>query len=259
MGRYKGITSANPKYALTAEKYSAMLKSYLAQPVPTQTQIIIDSGCGRPMVKRALETGWPELNLPCLFEAPVALLDPEEVKKQIASQVLLKKEQEVIETATAELVKTPPVKGKAVKVEQEAAAKMSMTVAMKSARAIEKLADHFAEMIEAGMIELPTAIRPEHLFMLAKASDTAVGALHKALASEKLIAEKPDIIAGTQITTLLIGATAEELRHVALTGQLPPRLLGIDDIKTIDVEEVKPVKIDDNVTDVTAEEKKVDA
>lgn len=234
MARAIGQTSRNPKYALTAEKYAAMLKAYIQFPAAAISKLTEMANVGRPMIKRALEQGWPELGLPPLTVAASQLIDPVEVHKLMAQ--MQEQSAQIVENIFGKepekSISTPEVVQEVnkVKAEGEMAARVATSIAVKSARAIEKLADHFGQLIEDGAFELPTALRPEHVFMLARATDVAVGAIQKSLAAEKAALGKPDTVIGTQITTLLIGATPEELRQVALTGNLPPRLLGIDTV-----------------------------
>lgn len=260
MGRKKGFiqgSSPNPKYALTPEKYSAMLKVYVENPHATVKAIYEAAGVGRPMATRALNLGWPELNLPALVEAPAAFTDPEVVKAHMTT--MQEKEKAIVASVFA--TEIDPVTAvldeeNEIKKEKQGAARLASSITVKAAKNLEKLIDHYQELIEAGAIDLPDTLRPEHLFALIKASDIAAKAIHTALSTEKLVTGKEATVAGAQITNLLIGATPEELRQVALTGHLPPRLLGIDVIEKsslpdpIDVLEVaKAYKNDPTLAD----------
>jgi len=259
MGRPKGATglsSSNPNYALTPEKYSAMLKAYLEMPKVHKGQLMEAAGVGRPMINRALTTGWPELNLPSLPDADKALVDPQAVVKLMAS--MNEAHEEIATNMFGNDEQPKPVEivqeTNRIKAEGAMAARVATSVAVKSAKAIEMLADKFAEMIENDQIDIPDRLRPEHLLMLAKAADISAGAVHKALTAEKIVAKAPEEAAGSHITAMLVGATAEELRSVVLTGHLPPRLLGLDKKPVIDVAS-EPSKTD---VVTTQEQKKED-
>lgn len=243
--------SRNPAYALTAERYAAMLKHFLTDPSPSISSICSVCNVGRIMAKRALTTGWPELNLPALPDAAKQLVDPQEVHKAMAQ--LQDQRKEIIENLFGpEVAKDPnkPTDGVVIEeatkraAEAAMASRVAMSTAVKSARAVEKMADHFLQLIEAGEVEMPEKIRPEHIFLLTKAADTAAGTVTKAIQAEKASSGEPTEIAGAHITNLLFGATPDELRQVALTGNIPGRLLGIlaQAPKVIDVE---PIVVED--------------
>lgn len=239
--------SRNPNFTLTADKYASMLKHFLTYPSPSITSICEHCNVGRIMAKRALTLGWPELNLPPLPDAAKQLIDPEEVHKVMAKMEDHRKE--IIENLFGPKEEKDPNKPTDNVVIEEAtkraaesamASRVAMSTAVKSAKAVEKMADIFLDLIEAGEIEMPEKIRPEHIFLLTKAADVAAGGIQKAIQAEKQTSGEPKEIAGAHITNLLIGATPDELRLVATTGQIPGRLLGLLSPIPIDVE-VTPV------------------
>ncbi len=245
-------SSRNPNNALTAEKYASMLKHFLMDPSPSISSICENCDVGRIMAKRALTTGWPELNLPPLPDAAKQLIDPVEVHRVMAQ--LEDKRKEIIENLFGTKEERDPNKPVDNVVIEEAtkraaesamASRVAMSTAVKSAKAVEKMADLFLDLIEAGEVEMPDKIRPEHIFLLTKAADTAAGSIQKALQAEKQSSGEPKEIAGAHITNLLIGATPEELRHVATTGMIPGRLLGLLSPVPVDVE-VTPVATSDD-------------
>jgi hypothetical protein len=240
MPRFKK-SSPNPAYTLTAEKYALMLNHYITTENPTVKSLMEASGVGRIVAKRALTLGWPELNLPPLIDAAKNLIDPVEVHKQMAS--MHDKRKEIEENLFGPVTKTDEAPIEAVSeanrrlAESGMAARIALSTAVKSARVVEKFVDKVAELINQGEIELPEKISLQHLFMITKAADTAAGAIHKATQTERLSLGEPDNVAGAHVAAILIGATAEELKQVALGHGIPPRLLGIaPKDKIIDVE-----------------------
>ncbi len=236
-------SSPNPAYTLTAEKYATMLKHYVTTQNPTVKSLMDASGVGRIVAKRALMLGWPELNLPPLINAAKELVDPIEVHKQMAS--MQDKRKEIEENLFGALQKdsNEPIPADVITevnrraAESGMAARIAQSVAVKSARAVEKFIDKVADLIEQGEIELPEKVRMEHLLLLAKAADTAAGSIYKATQVEKLTLGEPDNIQGAHVAAILIGATKEEIEQVAMGGPLPKRLLGINTPdKFIDVE-----------------------
>jgi hypothetical protein len=107
------------------------------------------------------------------------------------------------------------------------AARVSMSSATYAARAVEAFARIFLEKIRAGEVEVPEKIRPEHVFLLTKMADASANTVHKALQTERLRLGQPETIAGTQIAQIIVNATPAELEHIARTGSLPPRIMGM--------------------------------
>jgi hypothetical protein len=135
------------------------------------------------------------------------------------------------------------------------AARISMSLAAKTARTAEFLAREYLKMIEDGQVELPEKIRPEHLFLLAKIADTASNAVHKALQTERLRAGQPETIAGAHISALLVGATAEELKQVVTTGLLPARMMGLVDQPALSPIDVEPILTNSQKLGLTEEQR----
>lgn len=250
-----------------------MLKHYITTENPTIKSLMESASVGRIVAKRALMLGWPELNLPALPNAAKALIDPSEVHKQMAG--MHDKRKEIAENLFGNAETKPleaEVVGEANRITAESsmAARVAASVAVKSARAVEKFIDRFTELIDNNDIELPEKVRIEHIIALAKAADTAAGAIHKATQTEKLTLGEPDSVAGAHVAAILIGATKEEMRLVIETGNIPPRLLGIAAKEVMPVAEAEiiepepPVDVtnevehDDNVTS-TEENKAEDA
>lgn len=224
----------NPFEGVTPEKYSRMLKAFMELEQPTPSKIAEHAQVGHTMVKRALKEGWPKLGLPPLSEAAAMMKDPNEVHAQMSGMAEAKKA--IVKNLFGPLPGAPaaaPVPQAAIdeaKVRQAElgmASRVSMSLAVKSARAVEALAEQLLLRLEAGEIDLPDEIRPEHIFLLAKAADTAAAAVNKSVKTERLFNGQPEEVAGSHVVALIAGATPEELKLIAETGQLPLRLLGL--------------------------------
>ena len=259
-------TSKNPEFALTPEKYSVMLKHYLDTPTCTIKSLMTVANVGRIMAKRAMTLGWPELNLPPLPAAKASLVDPQRVHEEMAQLQDVRKEiQENLfgpvnydnKMVPAKVVQEATVRA----AEHGMASRSAVATSVKTARLVEKLAEHFTEMFEAGEIEFPEKLRPEHVMMLAKMADAVNSSILKATQAEKLANGQPDEVAGTQVTNLLIGATLEELQEVVIRGKIPNRLLGLPDAlpKTIDVDVVDVTPEDDPWLDKEPTEEELEA
>lgn len=240
-------TSKNPEYALTPEKYAAMLRYYLDTPACTITALVKGCNVGRIMAKRAMTLGWPELNLPPLPAAKQQLVDPVLVHEEMAALKDARKEiqDNLFGPVNYEGKMAPQA------VVQEAAsraaekgmgARVGASVAVKMGRIVETMAAKFLDMIENDEIEMPEKIRLEHILALAKASQAVSKAIYDSAQTENLINGEPDDTAGIRITNLLVGASRGELQELLETGNIPRRLLGMPDVlpaKLIDVEVAK--------------------
>jgi hypothetical protein len=220
---------------VTPPKYAAMLKAFIELPDPTIRSIAERSGAGKKMVNRALTEGWPKLGLPPLGEAGLALTNPVEVHKRMTGMYDAKRE--IVENLFGDLPSQiqeaellPPEvvdEANARAAESGMAARVSMSTATYTARAVEAIARIFLEKIRNGDIEVPDKIRPEHVFLLTKMADASANTVHKALQTERLRLGQPETIAGTQIAQIIVNATPAELEHIARTGSLPPRIMGV--------------------------------
>lgn len=225
----------NPFEGVTAEKYARILAAFLKLPSPTIDELATAAEVGKAMVKRALKEGWPKLGLPPLSDAAKNMIDP--VHVHAIMNGMHEEKKQIIQNLFGSLpgalanVNTPtPLTAKEEAAQRAAetgvAARIAMSGAVNAARSIEALSALFLKKIQDGEIEIPDQIRPEHLFLLARAADTAAGAIHKAVQTERLRNGQPDAIVGQHIVALIADATPEELKIIAITGQLPPRLMG---------------------------------
>lgn len=225
----------HPFEGVTPPKYAAMLKAFIELPSPTIRSISEQSGVGKKMVTKALTEGWPKLGLPPLGEASLGLTDPVEVHKRMTGMYDAKKEivDNLFGEVSAKIMDAETLPPEVVDeantraAESGMAARVSMSSAVYAARSVEAVARIFLEKIRNGEVEMPEKIRPEHVFLLAKMVDTSTNAVHKALQTERLRLGQPETIAGTQIAQIIVGATPAELEHIARTGSLPPRMMGM--------------------------------
>lgn len=225
-------TSKNPAYALTPEKYAAMLKFYLETPSCTITALVTGCNVGRIMAKRAMTLGWPELNLPPIPAAKHQLVDPARVHEEMAA--LRDARQEIQENLFGpinfenKMVPTSAVQEATARAaEKGMGARVGASVAVKMGRIVETMASKFLDMIENDQVEMPEMVRLEHILALAKASQAVSKAIYDSAQTENLINGEPDDTAGIKITNLLIGASKSELQEVLETGNIPKRLLGL--------------------------------
>jgi len=254
--------------SITGEIYARLVKAYLKQEVPTKESLVEATGVATTVAKRAMRIGWPELGLPPLSMATQQLANIEEVNRLMSKMVVDK--QEIVKTLFDGISKSVPAPGpddvNAVAeeasrraAESAMAARRQMASAGKAAQAVEALADAFLAKIEKGEWEIPEKIRPEHVFLLSKAADTIAGAVHKATQTERLRAGQPEQIVGAHITSLIVGATPEELRFIAEHGTLPPRLMGVSgqitSLPVIDVDATVPSENADDALEALPDEK----
>lgn len=243
--------SAKQYETITAEKYATMLKVFIESPNLTVQEICVTAEVSRYMVKKALTEGWPKLGLPPLSEAQGSLVDPVEVHKKMSGMTMAK--QEVMDkifgplphelTASGEI--PAEVKAEATTREAEGgmAARIALGAATQAVRAAEVMGQMMLEKIAKGEVEMPDEIRPEHVYMLAKSVDVANSAVHRAIQVERARLGQPSDMAGQHIAAVMVGATVEELKYIAATGQLPPRIMGTADpalkAKAIEVQAVE--------------------
>ena len=232
-GSKKGVKPSNFE-SITAEKYARILHAFLKLPNPTYAEIAQVAGVSAAMVKRAIHEGWPKLGLPPIPEAKENLVDPNEVVALMSGMADAKKK--LAENFFGKLpgkageVDSAAVKAEATQMVAETtmATRLALSTATKGLRTAEFFAAQMLEKIQNGDFELPEKVRPEHIFLLAKAIDTANASVHKAIQAEKAVAPEKENVAGAQIAALLIGATPEEIRQIVSTGQIPPRLMGFN-------------------------------
>lgn len=237
-------TSKNPEYALTPEKYAAMLRFYLETPSCTITALVKGCNVGRIMAKRAMTLGWPELNLPPIPAAKHQLIDPARVHEEMAA--LRDARQEIqdnlfgpvnFENKMAPTAVVQEATARAA--EKGMGARVGASVAVKMGRIVESMANKFLDMIENDEVEMPEKLRLEHILALAKASQAVSKAIYDSAQTENLVNGEPDDTAGIKITNLLVGASREELQELLETGNIPKRLLGLPESlpgKLIDLE-----------------------
>lgn len=194
------------------EVWDVMVEAYRNHPSTASVQEA--AGVGRRIARRAIQEGWPDSGLPAIVEI---ISGNKRAPTVMAEMAKLRQEWE--DTAVTQ--------GEAARMaaEQAMAARITMDTALRSMRLSQALAIELMTKLESGQVTLPEEVTPRVIKQITASLDASAALVKKAIEIERLRAGEPEAALGIQIGILLERCTEEELSTVAISGQLPSRML----------------------------------
>ena len=195
---------------ITRSKWDKMLAAYRER--PTIKHVSQAGEVGMKTARRAVNEGWPDLNLPPFIELA-------------ASGSNVHKEMAVMRESWEESALT---QGEAARMaaEEGLAARITMDAAVRSMRMSQTYAERILEKIDEGEMIIPEKVTPRLVQSLIRSMESASNIVEKAMKIERMRAGEPEKTLGIQIGIMLEKCTLEELSEVASTGHMPARVLG---------------------------------
>jgi hypothetical protein len=221
---------------ITRTKWDKMLAAYRERPT---VKSVRDAGeVGVKVAKRAINTGWPDMNLPPFIE----LATPgTSVHKEMALMRESWQESAIVQGEAARHA-----------AEESMAARVVMDAAMKSMKMSLDYAQRVMDQMQETGVILPSVVTPKTINALVKSMESAANIVEKAMKIERMRLGEPDKTLGIQIGIMLDRCTDEELESVERTGDLPARILGQREVVARIVQEDKDG--DEQTVDVLAAE-----
>lgn len=191
-------------------RWNAMLKAYRER--PTIKNIMLATGVGKRVARRAIFEGWPDQSLPPFVELASGGQD---VHKEMA------KLRESWEEAAI-------VQGEATRMaaEQTMAARISMEAAVRAIQVSQRMGQELLNRLENDERVLGEELSARTVKDVVSCLKEATSAVRQAIEIEHIRAGEPEQTLGIQIGILMERCTDEELEDVISSGRLPGRLVG---------------------------------